>query len=332
LQLYDPVGADWWTELIEWCGFSPELFPTPSDGSEIIGTVTDSAAAATGLEPGTPVVAGTVDGAAAALEAGVIDPGTAAEMTGTSTVLIMPTDRALPNPAFICMPHALPGRVLSLAAMVSTGACLKWFRDELGETERNRAERERTDAYDLLTAIAAESPPGSNRIVFLPYMMGERSPHWHTDARGVYAGLSLASSKGDLLRAILEGTAFALRENTEIARVSGLSIDRIRSVGGGAQSHLWNQIKADILGVPIEIPNASGGAPFGDAVLAGIGCGALNNAEAFIRETVQIHRTFLPDKRLAGGYTERFQQFQRLYRSLKNQFDDAAALGAFPTS
>lgn len=331
LQVYNPSEMNWCPEIVDWCGFSPDHFPAPSDGWAVIGEVSGSAAAATGLAAGTPVAAGTVDGAAAALEAGVINPGTAAEMTGTSTVLMMPARRVVPHPAFISMPHALDGRVLSLAAMASTGACLKWFRDELGNAEREQAEQDGLNAYDLLTAQAAESAPGANGVLFLPYMMGERSPHWHTEARGVFFGLRLATGKQDLLRALLEGAVFALRENVEIARQSGLTVDRIRSVGGGAQSALWNQIKADVLGLPVEIPETSVGAPFGDAILAGLACGALTDAEAFLDSTVRIERVFHPEKELAEGYSHLYERFRKLYRSLKGEFDSAADPAPFPS-
>lgn len=331
LQLRDLERSAWWEELLDWCGTSPDRFPRVSPGTEIIGSVTRTAAAATGLEAGTPVVAGTVDGAAAALEAGVLDPGRAAEMTGTSTVLIMPTLAARPHAAFISMPHAVPGRSLVLAAMVASGASLKWFRDELGGEERAQAERESGDAYELLTQTASQSPPGSNGAYFLPYMLGERSPHWHTEARGVFAGISLSTRKGDLVRAILEGAAFALRENMETARTSGLTIEVLRSVGGGAQSAVWSQIKADVLGIPIEVPEASVGAPFGDAVLAGAGCGVLNDIGEFLREKVKVRDTFHPNEEQGNAYTDRYQHFRRLYVSLKDRFDEAAKLRPFPS-
>ena len=193
-------------------------------------------------------MAGTVDSPAAALEAGVAEPGIAAEMTGTSTVVIMPNDRGLTEPALIAMPHALPGIHLLLGAMVSSGGCLRWFRDQLGQPEVQAASRAGADAFDLLTRQAAQVGPGSGGVIFLPYMMGERSPLWHTNARGVFFGLSLATRKAALVRAILEGAAFALRHNMEVAVRAGAEVREMRSVGGCSRSDLWNQIKADVLG------------------------------------------------------------------------------------
>ena len=329
LQLHDHSSNDWCNDILKWCGVASDRFPVASAGSKVIGTVHRSASEATGLRIGTPVVCGTVDGAAAALEAGVLDPGTAAEMTGTSTVLMMPTATLRPNPAFISMPHAIPERSLVLAAMVSTGACLKWFRDELGSQEKQEAAKTGKDVYDLLTAEAAKSSPGSEGVFFLPYMMGERSPLWHTQARGVFFGLSLASRKADILRSILEGTAFALRQNIEIARDAGLVINTVRSVGGGARSSLWCRIKADILGLPIEVVKDSGGAPFGAAVLAGMGCGLISDPGQFVKNVVEVEQSYEPDLLLADGYNQRYQHFCNLYTSIRERYDDAAALPAF---
>jgi len=329
LQLHDPSSNGWCDDILEWCGVESDLFPVTSAGSDVIGTVNRSAAEATGLRIGAPVVCGTVDGAAAALEAGVYDPGMAAEMTGTSTVLIMPTSTIRPHPAFISMPHAIPERSLVLAAMVSTGACLKWFRDELGSLEKQEAAKTGKDVYDLLTAEAATSSPGAEGVFFLPYMMGERSPLWHTQARGVFFGLSLASRKADILRSILEGTAFALRQNIEKAREAGLAINTVRSVGGGARSSLWCRIKADVLGLPIEVVKDSGGAPFGAALLAGIGCGLISDPAEFLREVVDVEETYEPNLRLADGYSQRYHHFCNLYTSLKERYDDAAVLPPF---
>lgn len=329
LQLHDPSSNRWCDDILEWCGIESNSFPITSSGSDVIGTVNRSAAEATGLRIGTPVVCGTVDGAAAALEAGVYDPGTAAEMTGTSTVLMMPTATIRPHSAFISMPHAIPERSLVLAAMVSTGACLKWFRDELGSLEKQEAAKTGKNVYDLLTAEAAKSSPGAEGVFFLPYMMGERSPLWHTQARGVFFGLSLASRKADILRSILEGTAFALRQNIETARETGLAINRVRSVGGGARSSLWCRIKADVLGLPIEVVKDSGGAPFGAALLAGTGCGLISDPTQFLKKVVDAEETYEPDLSLADGYTQRYHHFCNLYSSLKDRYDDAAELPSF---
>jgi xylulokinase len=156
-------------------------------------------------------------------------------------------------------------------------------------------------------------------------MMGERSPVWDTNARGVFIGLSLSTSKGDLIRAILEGTAFALNHNVEIANRAGITINEIRSTGGGTKSALWNQIKADVLGIPVLIPETSIGAPFGDALLAGIGLGIYPDINRSLKEMIQIKARYEPDLENHKIYKELFDIYKALYGNLKNEFDRLAS-------
>jgi xylulokinase len=327
LQLREYHSGVWSAALCEACGVSPDQFTEPRPGHDILGGITPAAAAATGLRPGTPVMVGTVDGSAAAVEAGAVEIGSAAEMTGTSTVLLMPNDGGVSEPAFIAMPHALPGLHLLLGALVASGASLRWFRDEFGQIETQTALQSGRDPFDLLTQAAAGVPVGSGGVLFLPYMMGERSPIWHTNARGVFFGLSLATPRAALIRAILEGVAFGLRHNVEVARAAGVSISEIRSVGGGSRSSLWNQIKADVLGVPILLPEASVGAPFGDALLAGMGLGWFPDPAAAVRARVRLGRRYEPNPEHHAHYSALYPLYRRLYEHLKDDFDAAAAIG-----
>ncbi|MBL8163404.1 MAG: carbohydrate kinase, partial [Anaerolineae bacterium] len=233
MQLQDCHSRTWSAELCAACGVSPDQLPPVYPGHHLLGEVTRAAAEETGLRPGTPVMVGTVDGAAAAIEAGVTESGAVAEMTGTSTVLLIPNPATITEAAFIAVPHALPGLHLLIGAMVSSGASLRWYREQFGRWEADEAERSGQDVHDLLLSEAATAPPGSENLLFLPYMMGERAPIWHTQARGVLFGLSLSTSRGAVIRAILEGTAFALRHNIDVARQAGVEVREIRSVGGG---------------------------------------------------------------------------------------------------
>jgi xylulokinase len=271
-------------------------------------------------------MAGTVDSPAAALEAGVAEPGIAVEMTGTSTVVIIPNDRGLTEPALIALPHALPGIHLLLGAMVSSGGCLRWFRDQLGQPEVQAAMEGGASAFDLLTQQAAQPGPGSDGVIFLPYMMGERSPLWHTNARGVFFGLSLATSKAALVRSILEGAAFALRHNVEVAARAGAEVREMRSVGGCSRSDLWNQIKADVLGLPVLLPRTSVGSPFGAAILAGMGSGAFPDVRKSLAEMVRLDRRFEPNPANHERYTRIYQVFRDIYEHLKGDFDRASAI------
>jgi xylulokinase len=326
LQLLDWQTGQWSTELCEACGVEPGQFPPIRPGHHILGEVTFEAAEVTGLASGTPVMAGTVDSAAAAVESGAVDPGVAAEMTGTSTVLIIPNRGGVTEPAFIAMYHAVPGIHLLLGAMAASGASLRWYRDQFGVAEVKAGARLGLDSYDLLTMQAAQVAPGSNGVIFLPYMMGERSPLWHTNARGVFFGLTLATPRGALIRAILEGTAFALRHNVEVARRAGVDLGEIRSVGGGTRSDLWNQIKADVLGLPILLPQVSAGAPFGDAVLVGMGLGLYPDVGRVLREMVQVRARYEPSWENHSLYKELYQVFRSIYESLREDFDRAAAI------
>jgi xylulokinase len=326
LQLRNYREEAWSSALCEAVGVEPGLFPPVCPGHQIQGEVTQAAAEATGLRPGTPVMVGTVDGAAAAVEAGVAEAGIAAEMTGTSTVLIMPNVEGITEPAFITMPHALPGMHLLLGAMVSSGASLNWFRDQFGQWERFEREQGKGEIFDLLTQQAAEAPPGSDGLVFLPYMMGERAPIWHTQARGALFGLLLSTPRGAVIRAILEGTAYALRHNVEVARQAGVRVREMRSVGGGARNTLWNQIKADVLGLPVLLPAASVGAPFGDAVLVGMGLGLYPDVLSALREMVHIKTVYEPNPANAARYAHLYGVYRSLYEHIRADFDRLAAM------
>ena len=320
-------GLPAWSEaLCSACGVDPAQFPEVMEGHRVQGEVTAGAAAATGLRAGTAVMAGTVDSPSAALEAGVTEPGIAVEMTGTSTVVIIPNDSGLTAPALIAMAHALPGIHLLLGAMVSSGGCLRWFRDQLGAPESQEAMQQGSDAFDLLTGQAARVGPGSEGVIFLPYMMGERSPVWHANARGVFFGMSLATSKGALVRSILEGAAFALRHNVEVAARAGARVREMRSVGGCSRSDVWNQIKADVLGMPVVIPRASVGSPYGAAILAGMGAGVFPDVATSLADMVHLDRRFEPDPANHEKYTRIYRVYRDIYDHLKGDFDSAAAL------
>ncbi len=326
LQLRDDASGAWSSVLCAGCGVEPSMFPPIREGHEILGEVSPEAAQATGLRPGTSVMVGIVDGAAAALEAGVVEQGIAAEMTGTSTVLIMPSSHHVTDMALIAMPHAIPDVHLLLGATVSSGASLRWFRDQFGAVEVQAGKLLNADPFDLLTQQAVGIRPGSDGVIFLPYMMGERSPLWDSHARGVLFGLSLSTPRAAIIRAILEGTAFALRHNVEIAAQAGLPLTEVRSVGGGSRSALWNQIKADVLGLPILLPEASVGAPFGDSVLAGVGVGLYPDMRTAVRDTVRIRARFAPDKATHERYEQIYPLFRSLYIHLRDDFARAATL------
>jgi xylulokinase len=326
LELRDWQTGEWVPELCQLCGVEPRQFPPILPGHHILGEITPHAAEATGLIAGTPVMVGTVDGSAAALEAGAVESGIAAEMTGTSTVLLMPNDSGVIKPVFIAMPHCIPDKYLLLGAMAASGASLRWYRDRFGKLEMEASSQLGVDAYDLLTLQASQIPPGSHGVIFLPYMMGERSPLWHTNARGVFFGLSLTTPRGAIIRSILEGIAFALRHNLEVAQQVGVPIHEIRSVGGGTHSTLWNQIKADVLGLPILIPRTSVGAPFADAFLVGMGLGIYTDIQSTLNQMIRIKTRYEPNMENQTVYTEMYGIFRNIYDKLREEFDRLASV------
>ncbi|BAM00519.1 MULTISPECIES: xylulokinase [Caldilinea] len=321
---FDSARGEWSPRLIEAMRLDPEKLPPIRACGEVIGMVTPKAAEATGLAPGTPVIAGMTDGTAAAVEVGLTRPGDAAEMTGQSTVLLICSDAPYRGTALIPLGHAIPGLHLVVGAMSATGGALRWFRDQLGEHEVAEAQRQGVDPFELLSAKAAQSPPGANRLIFLPYMYGERSPIWDSAARGVFFGLSLATTKGDLVRAILEGAAYGLRHNVETAAEAGFMVETLACVGGGARSALWNQIKADVLGRPVTLPQAASGAAMGDAILVAASVGLYTSLSEAVAAMVRSGPTFLPQAENRARYNALYHIYRQLYPTLRPLFHELA--------
>ena len=312
-------------ELAGRMGLDLAQMPPIRPCAEVVGEVTAAAAAATGLTAGTPVIAGMCDGTAAGVEAGLLRPGDAVEMTGQSTVLLICSDEPYLGRDLIPLVHGVPGQYLVVGALVASGGSLRWFRDQLGAAERLAAPLLGLDPFDLLSQEAAHSPAGANGVIFLPYLFGERSPIWDSAARGVFFGLSLATKKADLVRAIMEGAAFGLRHNAETASGSGFEIARLACVGGGARSAVWNQIKADVLQVPIRLPRAATGAPLGDALAAGVATGVYASFEEAMRRVVRVEREFVPDPALRARYDALYRVYLGLYPALRESFAALAA-------
>lgn len=323
---FDSAKLTWSTPLLERMRLDPAHLPPLLASTAVVGEVTPAAASATGLIAGTPVVAGMTDGTAAGLEAGLLEVGDAVEMTGQSTVLLVCSDRPYLGKDLIPLGHAVPGRYLVVGALVASGGSLRWFRDQLGETEQLAAARLGIDAFELLSKAAAHSPPGANRLLFLPYMYGERSPIWDSDARGVFFGLSLATQKADLVRAIMEGAAFGLRHNVEAATAGGFPLATLACVGGGARSALWNQIKADVLNRPIRLPQVAAGAPLGDAMVAAVGAGIYGSLEEAVAQMVTKGEIYQPRAEFVDRYEALYQVYLGLYPALKASFKQLAAV------
>lgn len=315
-QLFDLAGRDWSAEILAALDIDPALLPSTHEGQEVTGVITPAAAAATGLAAGTPVVAGGGDQAASAVGTGVIDPGSLALSLGTSGVVFAATDRADHDPqgrvhAFC---HALPGRWHLMGVMLSAAGSLRWFRDTLAPGA----------SFADLTAEAATAPAGCDGLLFLPYLTGERTPHPDPNARGAFVGLTVRHTRAHLIRAIMEGVAFGLRDGFDLMRAAGLgTVDEIRASGGGVASPLWRQILADVLEADIVTVNTTEGAAYGAALLAAVGAGrgrsAAEMASDWVRETDRTSRS-------GQSYRAHHALFTEQYDTLKPTFESQAGL------
>lgn len=316
MGVFDVRRNQWSDELADLVGYDVELFPQVYDNAHVIGTVCEKAAARTGLSPATAVVCGTVDGSAATLEAGAVNPGDAVEMTGTSTVLNICTDRWRDPGMLFEMYHGLKDVLMICGAISTTGASLKWFKDNLHREDGGSE----TSPYEGMNRMASRAEPGSNGLIFLPYMAGERSPIWDSYARGVFFGLHLNTGKEEMIRAIMEGSAFGLRHNIEEAKKIGVSIQELRSVGGGSKSDIWLKIKASVLNIPVTVPDISTGAPFGSAIICGAGLGIYKNPGKFAKEAAKIKKIIEPDSKWHRVYNEIYEIYLNLYKNTKEDF------------
>ncbi len=296
--------------LAEKMGLSPDMMPKLYGCDEIVGSLTEEAAKKTGLKAGTPVVAGGLDAACGALGAGVYRPGETQEQGGQAGGMSICTDKALSHKALILGTHVVPGLWLLQGGTVGGGGALKWFRQELGGGM----------SFDELTAEAAEAPPGSDGVLFLPYMAGERSPIWNPDAKGVFYGLSFDKTRGHLIRSVLEGVAFSLEHNLRTAAETGIHVDTLNAMGGASNSVLWTQIKADVTGKTIRVPSSDTATTLGAAILAGVGCGIYGSYGEAVNRTIRMTRVQEPNPENKAVYDRAMERYLRLYEDLKEGF------------
>lgn len=285
----------------------PKLF----ESYEVIGTVKEETAELLGLPSGIQVVAGAGDNAAAAVGTGVVGEGGCNISLGTSGTLFISSEKfgVDPNNALHAFCHADGGWHL-MGCMLSAASCNKWLcEDILG-----------TSDYSAEQAAITDDKLGKNHVYFLPYLMGERSPINDTDARGTFTGLSMDSTRADMVQAVLEGVAFALRDSLEVAKDIGLKIDRSRLCGGGARSPLWRKMLANILDLPLDIPQTEEGPGYGGAMLAMVGTGAFESVAACSAALTGVKETVEPDPELSTLYEERYSQFRQIYPALKDLF------------
>lgn len=310
IHFFDMEKLSYDTGLAEQMGLSPELLPKlyPCDG--IVGEVTGAAAALTGLKEGTPVVAGGLDAACGALGAGVYRPGQTQEQGGQAGGMSICIDRAISHKKLILGAHVVPGMWLLQGGTVGGGGTLKWFRQELGGGL----------SFDELTAEAESVAAGSDGMIFLPYMAGERSPIWNPDAKGVYYGLSFDKTRGHMIRAMLEGVAYSLEHNLRTAAESGVRVDVLNAMGGASNSLLWTQIKADVTGKTIQVPTSDTATTLGAALLAGVGSGVYRDYQEAVSRTIVITRVQEPNPANREVYDRSMELYLRLYEDLQGTF------------
>ena len=313
MLLLDVKNRRWSPEMLEICGLRSEQLPRLFESYEVVGTLLPQVAEELGLPETVRVVAGAGDNAAAAVGTGVVGEGGCNISLGTSgTVFISSRHFGVdPNNALHAFAHADGGWHL-MGCMLSAASCNKWFCDDILKSGDYAAEQ----------AAIEDERLGRDPVFFLPYLMGERSPINDVDARGVLVGMSMDSSRADLVQAVLEGVAFAIRDSFEVARSLGLYIPRSRICGGGAKSPLWRKIFANVLGIPLDMVKTEQGPGYGGAMLAMVGCGRFPDVQAAADALVEIASTTEPDPALTARYEERYQKFRKIYPAMKNLFQE----------
>ncbi len=318
LHCFHMQNRTWDSGMCSELGIPEGVLPDLFESHQIIGTVTDGAALATGLTAGIPVVAGGLDAACGTLGAGVIRDGDTQEQGGQAGGMSICMNEYKADPRLILGCHVVPGMWLLQGGTTGGGGVMRWLERELGDYEREEGARRGKSSLDLFNEAAQAVNPGCDGMVFLPYMAGERSPIWNPYAKGVWYGLDFTKTKGHMIRAAMEGVAMALRHNLCVAEEAGAKVNVLRAMGGSANSLLWTQIKADITGKPICVPASDTATTLGAAILAGVGTGVYNNFEEAVRSTVSNKRYHVPNPEYQTVYDERYATYLSLYNNLKN--------------
>ncbi len=313
LNCFHMRSGEWDYDMARRLGIRVELLPELHPCHEVVGRVTREAAALTGLAQGTPVVAGGLDAACGTLGAGVTEPGQTQEQGGQAGGMSLCLDRYAADPRLILSFHVVPGRWLLQGGTTGGGGALKWLREAVCPEL----------SFGRMSELAGAVPPGSEGVLFLPYMAGERSPLWNPNASGVFFGLHYAATRAHLIRAVMEGVAFALRHNLETAESAGARAGTLRAMGGGANSLVWTQIKADVTGHAVEVPASDTATTLGAAILAGVGTGVYGSFRDACARTVAVKRTHTPDPEPKAVYDRQYRAYRELYDRLSPMMTDA---------
>ena len=309
MLLLDVEHKCWSEEMLEICGITEEQLPKLYESWEVVGTLKKELAEDLGLPESVKVIAGAGDNAAAAVGTATVGDGGCNISLGTSGTLFISSKKfgVDENNALHSFAHA-DGNYHLMGCMLSAASCNKWWMDEILKTKAYQEEQ------------AGITKLGENRVFYLPYLMGERSPHNDPDARAAFIGMSMDTTREDMTQAVLEGVAFGLRDSLEVARSIGVSPERTKICGGGAKSPLWRKIIANVMNMKVDIIESEEGPGYGAAILAAVGCGVFSSVEEAAKKLVKVVATEEPDSELTAKYEERYQKFRKLYPALKGMF------------
>jgi xylulokinase len=316
--MLDVARRRWSDEMLRETGIDRTMLPVLHESAEVCSRISVAGANASGLAAGTPVIAGAGDQAAAALGMGIVSPGAVSATIGTSGVVFAATDRPAVDPLgrlhTFC--HAIPGRWHVMGVTQAAGLSLRWFRDQFARG----GDADGPTSYDRLTEEAAAVSPGSDGLLWAPYLMGERTPYLDPDARAALVGLTASHTRAHAVRAVLEGVAFSLKDTLTILGEMNVPMTTIRVGGGGARSRLWRQIQADVYGREVEIVEAEEGAAYGAAILAGVGGGLWPSVDAACTAVVRVAERVRPDETSAAATKTGYAAYRRVYPAIKSIF------------
>ena len=328
--LFDVTHRRWSPEMLQALNINSDILPRAYESPEVTGAISTEAAALTGLKAGTPVVAGAGDQAASAVGNGLVLPGLASATLGTSGVIFSYTAEPILDPRgrihTFC--HAVPGKWHVMGVTQGAGLSLRLFRDLFGAAESWYASQVDIDPYDLIIREADGIRPGSDGLLWLPYLMGERTPRLDSKARGLWLGLTASHTRGHLIRSILEGVAFSLRDSLEIFQELKIPVRQIRASGGGSRSLLWRQIQADIFGKELVTLRTSEGSALGAALLAGVGAGIYASVEQSAEQAIQVKESLAPIPDNVSTYDRYYEVYRNLYPAVRESSHRLADLGA----
>ena len=317
LHCFDMKKGVWDLDMCKELGIESGMLPDIFPSHQVIGTVTAKASAECGLLEGTPVTAGALDAACGTLGAGVIHPGETQEQGGQAGGMSICTDTYKADKRLILSYHAVPNQWILQGGTVGGGGVMRWLEKEFADYERIKGKEIGKSSLEMFNDIAEKVNAGSDGMVFLPYMSGERSPIWDPNAKGVYYGLDFSKTKGHFVRSAMEGVAMSLRHNLEVAEHAGASVSELRAMGGSANSHLWTQIKSDITGKRIVVPSSDTATTLGAVILAGVGIGMYNSFEEAVNRTVVVKRVHEPNLQTKEIYDKNYETYLMIYENLK---------------